>query len=875
MPTQHDALQQIEAWFAHKGWQPFAFQREAWEAYLAGHSGLIHASTGTGKTLAAWLGPLIEAVVEGQGDTVTGRQGDADRLVTLSPRRRVKRSAAPPLRVLWITPLRALAGDTELSLRQPVEQLGLNWTVERRTGDTSSALRARQKERLPTALVTTPESLSLLLSWPGARERFADLRCVIVDEWHELLSSKRGTQVELALARLRRWRPELRTWGLSATLGNLDVAMAALLGIGGQWSGIREENLTPEARPLAPALIRGESPKDIVIDSLIPEKIERFPWAGHLGLTMLPQVSQAISESNAERAGSALVFTNTRSQTETWYQAILDANPEWAGEIALHHGSLDRERRDFVERGLKEGQLRAVVCTSSLDLGVDFSPVDRVLQIGTPKGVARLIQRAGRSGHSPGRPSRVTCVPTNALELIEVAAARDAVTQGKIESRPPAEKPLDVLAQHAVTIAVGGGFVSEELLAEIRTAYAYRNLSDEEWQWVIEFVTRGGRTLGAYPEFKRVIKGADGVYRAASQDVVRRHRLSIGTIVSEAAINVQYLTGGRLGTVEESFVSWLRPGECFLFAGKLLEFVRLHDNTAWVRRAPKKRPAVPRWTGARMSFSTELSRALRDKLQEAREGKFIEPEMNAVRPILELQMQRSILPAPDELLIERAKTREGHHLFVFPFDGRAVHEGMAALIAYRLSRIRPISFSFAINDYGFELLSPEPAPIDAALNRQDAKDAKVSWRLGGLGGLFSPDNLADDLVASLNAAALAKRQFREIARIAGLITEGLPHQRKSAKQLQASSGLFYEVFSKYDPDNLLLVQANREVLEKQLENSRLARALQRAVDGRITVVDVPRPTPLAFPLMVDRLREQLSSESLADRVRKMQAQFDD
>jgi len=857
----------MEAWFAHKGWQPFAFQREAWEAYSVGHSGLIHASTGTGKTLAAWLGPVVEGLMEEQ-PREQGSRGAGEK--RLSPKRR--RSLAPPLRVLWITPLRALAGDTELSLREPVEQLGLNWTVERRTGDTSSALRARQKERLPTALVTTPESLSLLLSWPGARERFADLRCVIVDEWHELLSSKRGTQVELALARLRRWRPELRTWGLSATLGNLDVAMAALVG-SGVWGVGSEQFVGPLPTAHSPLLVRGESPKDIVIDSLIPEKIERFPWAGHLGLTMLPHVTQAISESNAERAGSALVFTNTRSQTETWYQAILDAKPEWAGEIALHHGSLDRERRDFVERGLKEGQLRAVVCTSSLDLGVDFSPVDRVLQIGTPKGVARLIQRAGRSGHSPGRPSRVTCVPTNALELIEVAAARDAVAQGKIESRPPAEKPLDVLAQHAVTIAVGGGFDSDELLAEIRTAYAYRNLSDEEWQWVIEFVTRGGRTLGAYPEFKRVIKGADGVYRAASQDVARRHRLSIGTIVSEAAINVQYLTGGRLGTVEESFVSWLRPGECFLFAGKLLEFVRLHDNTAWVRRAPKKRPAVPRWTGARMPFSTELSRALRDKLQEAREGKFIGPEMKAVRPILELQMQRSILPAPDELLIERAMTREGHHLFVFPFDGRAVHEGMAALMAYRLSRSQPISFSFAINDYGFELLSAdavEPYRGDAK-KAEDESLLSISSRLRDV---FSANDLADDLVASLNAAALAKRQFREIARIAGLITEGLPHQRKSAKQLQASSGLFYEVFSKYDPDNLLLVQANREVLEKQLENSRLARALQRVVDGRITVVDVPRPTPLAFPLMVDRLREQLSSESLADRVRKMQAQFD-
>lgn len=855
--TRRAALRRIEDWFDVKGWTPFDFQREAWQAYLDGVSGLIHASTGTGKTYAAWLGPLIEWLA-GAGRQESRGAGDKN----ITPKRLC--TFTPSLRVLWITPLRALAGDTEAALREPIEAMGLPWTIERRTSDTSSYIRARQKQRLPTALVTTPESLSLMLSWPNAREQFKDLRCVIVDEWHELLSTKRGTQTELALARLRRWQPALRTWGLSATLGNLDMAMQVLVG---RFDGWKFDNQPTHHQTSNLRLIRGHAPKEIQIDSLIPSVIERFPWAGHLGLVMLPHVVGAINQSN-----STLVFTNTRSQTETWYQAILNAKMEWAGQIALHHGSLDRDQRAWVESRLKSGDLRAVVSTSSLDLGVDFSPVDRVLQIGSPKGVARLTQRAGRSGHQPDRPSRVTCVPTHALELIEVAAVRDAVAQGKIESRPPIEKPLDVLSQHAVTIAIGGGFRSDELLDEVRTTYSYRHLSDTEWQWVLDFITRGGQALGAYPEFHRVV-GEDGVYRVTDDAIARRHRASIGTIVSDAALTVQYLKGGRLGSIEESFVSWLKPGQCFLFAGNLLEFVRLHDNTVWVRKAPKKRPAVPRWMGARMSFSTELSQALRLKLEEARLGRFDGPEMEAVRPILELQMQRSKLPALDELLIERVKTREGHHLFVFPFDGRAVHEGMAALVAYRLSRMEPISFSFAINDYGFELLSPNHVSFEHEATKDEGKD-KTNFVPSLLRVLFHPDNLAHDLVASLNAAELAKRQFREIARIAGLIFEGLPHQRKTSRQLQASSGLFYEVFTKYDPGNLLLVQASQEVLERQLENSRLARALQRASSGHITLVDVKKPTPLAFPLLVDRWREQLSSESLADRVRKMQAQFE-
>ncbi len=806
----------VREWFASEGWQPFPFQEEVWNAYLAGESGLIHAATGTGKTYAAWMGPILD-------------------WLTSYGSRRLPRGPAAPLSVLWITPLRALAADTEDALRAPVEDLGLPWTVESRTGDTAPRIRARQSRRLPTALVTTPESLALLLSRTDAAELFDHLELVVVDEWHELMASKRGVQTELALARLRRWRPSLRTWGLSATLGNLDIARDTLLGV------------TSEGVPHSGRIIQGLVPKALQVDSLIPETIERFPWSGQIGLRMVPEVVRAIEEGK-----TTLVFTNTRATAEIWFQALLAACPDWAGVIALHHGSMDRETREWVEDGIRDGRLRCVVCTSTLDLGVDFTPVDRVLQVGSPKAVGRLIQRAGRSGHQPGAVSRLTCVPTNALELLDVAAARDALRLGAIESRPPVEQPLDLLAQHAVTVAVGGGFHPEELLQEVRSTRAFRNLSDAEWRWVMDFVSHGGQVLGAYPEYNKVVE-RDGRYVIRDRGAAMRHRMSIGTIVSEAAMKVKFVRGKTIGTVEENFIARLRPGDVFTFAGRTLKFVRVRDMTAWVRKTNEPTSVVPHWTGARLALSPELASAVRAKLDQARRGVFEGAEMEAVRPILELQAKWSRLPAPDELLIERVRTREGYHLFFYPVEGRLVHEGLAALFAYRLAQLGPITFTLAANDYGFELLSPEPALLEEALNA----------------GLVSPDNLLHDIPASLNAAELARRQFREIARVAGLIFQGYPGMNKSVKQVQASSGLLYDVFARYDPENLLLFQAHREVLERQLEQSRLGRTLERIARGRVTISDVERPTPLAFPLLVDRAREQVSSEKFLDRVRRL------
>ena len=817
----------VEAWLATCGWQPFAFQREVWRAMAGGRSGLLHANTGTGKTLAAWLGALQSLDVEAP------------------PARARGKPLAPPLSVLWITPMRALAADTTRALREPLAELAPSWTIGLRSGDTTSAERSAQDRRLPTVLVTTPESLTLQLARGDALETLAHVQLVVVDEWHELLGNKRGVQVQLALARLRQRRPALICWALSATLGNLEEALETLVGV-----------RSPASDAPAPVLVRGDVAKTMVIDTLLPGRAERFAWAGHMGLRMLPQVAQAI-----EGSGTTLVFTNTRSQAERWYQALLEARPDWAGVIALHHGSLAKEVRDWVEQGLKAGTLRAVVCTSSLDLGVDFLPVDRVLQVGSAKGIARLLQRAGRSGHAPGRPSRVTLVPTHSLELVEAAAARHAAQAGQVESRRSPHEPLDVLVQHLVTIALGGGFVPDALLAEVRTTTAYRDLSDASWQWCLDFVRQGGPSLASYPDFQRVAPDDDGTWRVPDARLARRHRVNIGTIVSDASIDVRYQTGGALGSVEESFVARMKPGDCFLFGGRLLELVRLHQMTAYVKKAPAGRGAVPRWNGGRMPLSNTLADAVLRELDAADQGRFDSPEMACVRPLLELQRAWSALPTPGTLVAETWKSREGWHLFLYPFAGRQVHLGLASLVAWRAAQPEQATFSIAINDYGLELLS--------------AREIAWSERLPALlAPPAQPGALLAEVLASLNATELSRRRFREIARIAGLVFQSHPGERQSNRQLQASAGLYFDVFRKYDPGNRLLAQAESELLSQELDVHLLAAALSRMHGQRLAVVALARPSPLAFPLMVERFREKLTNESLADRIARMVADLE-
>ncbi len=808
-----DSLRTLRAWCASRGWEAFPFQEEVWRACAAGSSGLVHAPTGTGKTLAAWLGALA----------------------------RSRAADTAGLRVVWITPLRALAADTVAALQQPLgdlhtsKWLSQRWRVGLRTGDTSAADRRRLKEHWPEALVTTPESLSILLSLEDAHDIFAGLDTVVVDEWHELLSTKRGVQTELALARLRALRPDLATWGLSATLPNLDEAVSALVG---------------PARAAAAEIVQARVPRRLTIDTLIPTPMERFPWAGHMGLRLLPQVIAAI-----DAAATTLVFTNTRSQAERWFEAIQSARPDWKKLVALHHGSVDRDLRTQAEQGLKQGRLKCVVATSSLDLGVDFGPVEQVLQVGSPKGIARLLQRAGRSGHAPGATGRLVCVPTHALELVECAAARTAAEAGQVEPRRPLLAPLDCLAQHIVTVACSGGFRETDLLAEVRSTHAYAALDDASWRWALDFAARGGPALAAYPDYARIIERF-GRWYVASKAIARKHRMSIGTITADATVDVKWLRGGRLGTVEESFIARLNEGDRFLFAGKPLILFRFDGLTAWVKRARGSAALqVPRWNGGRMPLSTLLSSAVLDLVRTADDGDAALPaEARAVVPLFKTQARWSRLPDHDTLLVEQWQGRDGHHTFIFPFAGRLVHEGLAALVAWRIASRRPTTLTFAATDWGFALSGREPLATD-----------ERTWRQ-----LFSPANLLEDLLGCLNGTEMARRHFREIARVAGLVSGA----GRSSRQTQASAGLLYDVLLEHDGDNMLLAQARREVLEQQFEFQRLHEALDAIATKEIRIVPTPRISPLAFPIWAAFVQSRLTTQGWLERITAMATELE-
>ncbi len=798
-----NAATRIKLWYRENGWTLFQFQRKTWRAYFEGRSGLIHSPTGSGKSLAAWLGPVSKAI---------------DSNVHI-----------PGLQVLWVTPLRALANDMQKNLTAAVDALNLNWRVEIRTSDTATSVRKRQRKKAPQALITTPESLTLLLSYADAINFFSTLHTVIVDEWHELIGSKRGVQLELCLARLRAMHPQLQTWGLSATLGNIDEAMYTLLGINAKGT-----------------LIEDNRQKITKIKSVLPQSTGKFPWAGHLGLTLLPQVITTVEKSN-----STLLFTNTRSQAELWFESILLERPDWIGKIALHHSSIDRKIRIKIEEKLRLGELQCVVCTSSLDLGVDFSPVDQVLQIGSPKGVARLLQRAGRSGHQPGATSSILCVPTHAFELIEIVAARHAAGNNNIESRRPLRFSLDVLSQHLITIALGTGFEEASMRKEIESSHAFKDLKDQQWQWVLDFITRGGQALQGYSQYHKVVI-EDKRYCVKDSRIALHHRMNIGTITSNSSMRVCWLRGGILGHIEENFISRLDIGDVFLFAGRLVKLKQIKDMTIYVQKSSQGKRVVPRWQGGRMPLTGQLADSVLNVLGNYSEMN--DPEIKSVANIIKLQKNWSRVPHPAILLFELVKTREGHSLFGYPFGGRLVHEGLSTLLAFRLSSKRPITFKVSINDYGFELLSKEDPDVSVDCLRK---------------ALFS-ENLSTDLLACINTSELARRHFRDIARISGLIFQGYPGSGKTTRQLQASSSLIYDVLKKHDRGNLLLDQAQREVLENQLEIQRLRNVLERTSQQTIIIEKPQRLTPLAFPLWAERLQSQIiSSESWKDRVLKM------
>jgi ATP-dependent Lhr-like helicase len=797
------SLQVLEPFFKAKGWKPFAFQRKTWDAFQSGKSGLLHAPTGLGKTLAVYLGPLAES---------------------LSPE--------PACRVLWITPLRALAADTLRALREPLERIAPQLEAEARTGDSSSAVRSRLRKKLPHTLVTTPESLSLMMTHADFKDQLGGLQCVIVDEWHELLGTKRGVQTELCLARLRAWFPNLRIWGLSATLGNLTEARQTLLGT--SFDGSVE--------------IDAGMRKPLVIETIVPKEIDRFPWSGHIGTRLANQVADEIG-----KAAVTLLFTNTRSQTEIWFQELSSIRPDWNDKLAMHHGSLDRAERDLAEAGLRDGSLKCVVATSSLDLGVDFSPVDQVIQIGSPKGIARLMQRAGRSGHQPGGISRIVGVPTHAMELVEFAATRDAALAGEIESRPPLLKPLDLLVQHLITCAIGQPFDPLEMRREIESTHAFSALTDNEWQWALGFISNGGAALATYPRYQKA-RLVDGCYVVDDKRMVSQHRLSIGTISSDPAVSIRFANGHNLGTVEESFISKIRPGSGLVFAGRRLTLVRFHQRTATVKPATKSfKGQIAIWGGSKMPLSTELSHAIARRLRG--EGK-PSLEMKAVAPILRIQEKWSRIPDDESLLVEHSASREGEHLFFYPFAGRLVHEGMAALVAFRISRTVGESIQTTQNDYGFSLTAKRGLVLDEEMLREH----------------LAEENLLDDLLECMNTAELARRQFREIARVSGLILQTPPWQKdRSQREIQASASLLYEVLHRYDADNLLLAQARREILDKQLELTRLTSVIRRLKAAPMHLVETPNLTPMAFPLWADRLSATLPAGDAATRLEAMLA----
>ena len=824
--TRSTGYKVITDWLAQKGHQPFAFQAQTWEHISNGQSGLVNAPTGCGKTFSVFLGALIQYIDNHPADY-----------------RSIKNNG---LQLVWITPLRALAKDIGRAMEEAIEELGMTWKIGIRNGDTDTAERARQKRQMPEVLIITPESLHLLLAQKGYEDLFRSLKIIAVDEWHELLGSKRGVQVELAISRIvgSRFPADhpplpvhhypLSVWGISATIGNLDEAREVLL------SPIKQEGV----------IVRASLSKKIEVESILPDEIEKYPWAGHLGIKLAHKIIPIIQQSR-----TTLIFINTRGMSETWYQALLNVCPDLAGSIALHHGSIDMELRTWIEDNLHTGNLKAVVCTASLDLGVDFRPVETVIQVGSPKGVARFLQRAGRSGHSPDAVSKIYFLPTHSLELMEAAALKSAMKEQLIESRVPMLLCYDVLLQYLNTLAISDGFIPGDLYKEITSTFCYRDLTKEEWQQVLYFLTEGGDALHQYDDYKK-IEIEEGLYKITSRKVAMRHRLHIGTIVSDSMMKVKFMTGGYIGVIEEYFISRLEPGDVFTLAGRNLEFVLIKDMTALVRKSNAKKSIVPSWNGGRMPLSANLGKKLRETLDSAAitANDDAAPEMKVLAPLFDLQRELSHVPKQNELLIEQIETKDGFHLFVYPFEGRLVHEAMAAILAYRLSRITPITFSFAMNDYGFELLSDQPVPVD---------DSNVYE-------LFSPDDLLNDIQRSVNSTEMAKRKFRDVAVIGGLIFQGMPGEKKKARHLQSSASLLFKVLAEYEPGNLLLRQSYQEVLDQQMEEVRLRDMLERIQRSAIIITFPQQLTPFCFPIKVDSMREDLSSEKLEDRVRKMQ-----
>lgn len=805
------------AWFAGRGWTPRAHQLEVLKRCAAGRSTLLIAPTGAGKTLAGFLPSLAE---------LAGRAAEGGH----RPHR---------LHTLYVSPLKALTTDIARNLDAPVREMSLALRIETRTGDTPPSKRQRQRAHPPDILLTTPEQLLLLIASEHARVFFEDLRTVIIDEIHALAPTKRGDLLALALSRVRHWAPEHRRLGLSATVAD-DVGLARwLLGQGG-------------AETPASVIVRAPPGAPPIVDVL--DSGARIPWAGHTARHALPEVYAAIKQ-----ARLALVFVNTRAQAEMTFQELWRINEDGL-PIALHHGSLDVAQRRKVEAAMAAGALRAVVCTSTLDLGIDWGDVDLVIQIGAPKGAARLVQRIGRANHRFDEPSRALLAPSNRFEVLECRAAQEAVEEGAIDGSAPRAGALECLAQHIMGCACGEPFAADQLYEEVRGATPYADLTRDQFDRVLDLVACGGYALQRYDRYRRVVLDPNtGRWRARNPAVAQQHRMNVGAIIESEMLNVRLahraqarpgrtaaqggdrplVAGRRLGQIEEYFIEGLTPGDTFMFAGQILRFVDLREEDALVVRAADENPRIPSYAGGKFPLSTFLAARVRRMLHEPAHQKALPQQ---VREWIGMQERRSVVPAPDEMLIETFPRALKHYLVAYPFEGRLAHQTLGMLITRRLERAGKRPLGFLASEYAMAVWALEP--------------------MGGvnLDALFAEDMLGDDLESWLAESALMKRTFRNCAVIAGMIERRAPGSQKTGRQVTFSTDLIYDVLRRYEPDHILLQAAFADAGEGYLDIKRLGALLAR-VKGRIIHKDLPHVSPFAAPVMLEVGRVPVQGEA--------------
>lgn len=806
VPASDDSLPEpFQSWFASRGWAPREHQLELLAKARAGRSTLLIAPTGAGKTLAGFLPSLVE----------------------LAERPRARNSLRPPgIHTLYISPLKALAVDVARNLERPAEEMGLPIRIETRTGDTPASRRQRQRRDPPDILLTTPEQIALLLASADAEHLFGELRRIVLDELHALAGSKRGDLLSLGLARLRRLAPEARTVGLSATVADPDTLRRWLVPqAGGHEMG---DMVIAEA---------GAAPDLSMLDS-----VAHVPWAGHTARHSLKEIYSLI-----ERHVTTLVFVNTRMQAELLFQElwhINDANLP----IALHHGSLDVAQRRKVEAAMGEGRLKAVVCTSSLDLGIDWGAVDLVVNVGAPKGSSRLMQRIGRANHRLDEPSRAVLVPANRFEVLECRAALEAVRAGAQDSAVIRSGALDVLAQHVLGMACAGPFDADELYAEVTSAEPYAELLRKDFDDVVAFNATGGYALRAYERFARIRQMKDGRWRVAHPEVAQQYRLNVGTIVESTMLKVRLTSaktrfGGRvLGEVEEYFAEQLSPGDTFVFAGEVLQFLSIVENEVRVARTHATEPKVPSYAGGKFPLSTFLAARVRALLAEPARWASLPGQ---VHEWLELQKLRSRLPGYEDLLVESFPRGGRHHLVAYPFEGRLAHQTLGMLLTRRLDRAGLHPLGFMANDYALAIYGISDMSLAIAQGRLD------------LDALFDADMLGDDLEEWLAESSLMKRTFRQCAVIAGLIERRFPGKEKNSRQVTMSTDLVYDVLRRHEPDHVMLRAARADAATGLLDIRRLSDMLVR-IRGRIDHVALPRVSPLAVPVMLEIGREMVA-----------------